>query len=818
VTRRVLNAFLAEALKLRRRWIGYAAFGLALATVGLSAVFVRIGEAAARMQSGERAVVAANGFVAFADCLGNGVFVGSIFLLIFAGLLMAEEAELGTAKVLFSKPLRRSEIVLAKGVLLLTLAVALVAVVAVASYAVAGTFFGFGDVVERNKSGEVIYVYHAASVMHGHVLRAIPQLIPPLFAALAIAFLMSALSEQSGIAVGLSFGLLVMSMAVTWLSSRAAPYLVTSYFGFATDTLRGFATGESTAAWGVRWEKGPPKLLLGLAVSTGTALLCWVVAGVVVARRAILGLLLSLGVAAGALGEAGEAHAATPPEFQKTELEVTGQVWDVTPIDMDWDGQDDLVVFHVIGRRGPEPRRFLSFFYARKAGVRYERRPDQTFEVPVDACARFLADVDPLAKGREIGFIGPRGAFSYAAKDRRFDLAHRRVLLEEPGFYDIAAGTQLPDWSGLARDLDGDGRSDLLFPKKGTFALYLAQPQGLARAVERPLDYKQQFGTRIETLLLNRFVNYWAGLSKPALADVNGDRKLDIITYRDQGLDVYLQRTGVAGRPAEAFAVDPDRRLPLKLMSDEAGGGGDDSYNSVNAAFDDVDGDALADLVLYRNVGKVGLFETMRTQVLLHRAQAASAAGAGPGGEAPDQILNLKGVSINPALIDVDRDGAKDLVVSSLRTDLVTNAKRALFSSVTVTYYVFRFAKDEKRFSETPDYAKDLSIDVARIEGGGTIPLAFFFGDYDGDKVPDLLSLESSEEVAIFPGKAEDSFWSGRSLDYDESEKRVVEVETSNSIKIQDLDKDGKSDFLFWYWDKNWEAKERGLVRVVMAR
>src|SRR5439155_6037392 len=113
----------------------------------------------------------------------------------------------------------------------------------------------------------------------------------------------------------------------------------------------------------------------------------------------------------------------------------------------------------------------------------------------------------------------------------------------------------------------------------------------------------------------------------------------------------------------------------------------------------------------------------MRTQIMLHRARPKT----GWPSDRPDQVLNLKGVSINPDLIDVDKDGAKDLVVSSLRTDLVTNAKRALFSSVTVTYYVFLFDKTTKKFSEVPDYSRDLSIDISRIDGGGTIPLALFY-------------------------------------------------------------------------------------------
>jgi hypothetical protein len=408
---------------------------------------------------------------------------------------------------------------------------------------------------------------------------------------------------------------------------------------------------------------------------------------------------------------------------------------------------------------------------------------------------------------------------------RRYDLARASRPLERSAFYDIAPGTQLLGWSSLVRDVNGDGRRDILFPEKGRYRLFLQGEGGaFLEAGTLEAEFKQYFGTRVETLLLNRFLNYWAGLNKPALVDLEGDRREDAVMFRDGGLDVFFGRAGVPTASASAEGAgllprDPDRRMPLKIISD--GEGEDDSFNSVNASFEDVDRDGLLDLILYRNVGKVGLFESLRTQVLLHRARAGDGKGGKEGlhwPENPDQIVNLLGMSINPALIDVDRDGDRDLVLSSLRTDLITNAKRALFSSVTITYYVFRFDQEKKRFSEVPDYERDLTIDVARIEGGGTIPLAIFRGDYDGDGFPDLLSLESTEEVRILPGKLDRGFFGGETLLYDEGRERRVALETSNSVEIDDLNRDGKSDIVFWYFSKNWESEERGIFRAAVSR
>jgi len=829
VIRRVFLALRAESLKLRRRAIGWASLGAAVLAVLLSQGIGGVAERAQRLSAGERAVAAAttNGFLAFTDGLKAGVFAGSLLLVIFAGLLLAEETELGTAKIVFSKPLRRVEVVLAKWGLLFLLSTALVLVSAVASGLVASALHGLGDVIERDAKGARIYTYHTAEDMYRHVLVALPQIVPPLFAALSLAFLMSALADQSGIAVGLSFGLLLTASVISFLFDRVAPYLVTTYFAFATDTLGAFAAGEATATWWAKWPKGPPKMVLGVAVSLATAAAAWGGAALAVSRRRILFWITGIGLAIGASAGAPEAGAQeNAVRFQTCSATMTGQIWDVTIADLDQDGRKDLTVFHVTGRRGSDPKRFLSVFYGRSEaeskGAFYPKTPDQTFEVPNEAVARALADFDPARTGLEVGFVGVQGLLVVPFEKRRADLKKAVRAVPGPCFFDVAPGTQLLDWSGLAQDLDGDGRADLFLPQKGRYDLYVQGPKGVQkRSGDLGAEFNQRFGTRAESIFLNRFINYWAGLSKPAVQDLDGDKRKDVVMFRDGALEVFIGRDPAKGA---ALPIDPDRRMPLKILAE--GTGEEDGFNSVNADFEDVDKDGLTDLILYRNVGKVGLFESLRTQIMLHRARKGAAAKDAPPGtpagvvweENPDQIVNLKGMSMNPALMDVDKDGDKDLVLSSLRTDLVTNAKRALFNSVQVTYYVFRFDAEKKRFSDVPDFERDLSIDVARIEGGGTIPLAIFTGDYDGDGYPDLLSIEEPERVRIFPGVLDKGFFGGETLTFDDGREQSVAIETSNSVRIDDLNGDGKSDILFWYWDKSWESVERGAFGVAVSK
>jgi ABC-type transport system involved in multi-copper enzyme maturation permease subunit len=746
-----------------------------------------------------------NGFLAYAYALSRGVFVGSLFLVTFAGLFMAEEFELGTAKIVFSKPLRRSEVVAAKALVLVVLAAGLVLVCALGALGV-GAAFGYGDIRDAQFPD---FVFQAKAAMVVHAARATVLMIPPLAGVLLVAFAVSALAEQSGVAVGLSFAALIGSLAAGWLSSAAEPFVLTSYLRFPTDTLRELALGNATRAWAERWRgNGPPVVGLGLLVSAGYALFAFLLSTGVIARREILSFLAAGGAALALLLAGGEARAAGHKlAFRVDEVAVQGQVQDVDVQDMDGDGLDDLVVFHTTGAKGPDPRRYLSIFYQRAAQRDFAARPDQTIEVPPQAAARILADLDPRAKGRELGFAGPSGVYCMVAKDRRFSTA-LVPLIREDGFFDIASGWQLPSWDSLAVDVNGDGLTDLFYLEKGGAVLFLGKKDGTyARAAEVPLEYRQSFGPRIEALLLDRFLSFRATLAKPALGDVDGDHLPDLVTMRDRSIDTFLQRAA-----EKRFADRPDRSMALRVVSGDASTS-DDEFNQVRTAVHDVDGDGLADLLVYRNLGKVSLFESMRTQILFYRGTKTGWDEARPA-----QIINLKGVSIDPVVIDIDGDGAGDLVVSSLRTDLITNALRALFNSVTVTYFVFRYDKSEKKFHDTPDFSRDINIEVARLEGSGSIPLAYFWGDYDGDKVQDLLTLEDENALTIIPGEATSSFWSGDKLDFPESGRTRVAVETSNSLAIRDLNRDGKADVILWYYPRKTEDGDRGTIKLVLSK
>ncbi|RME75402.1 MAG: VCBS repeat-containing protein, partial [Planctomycetota bacterium] len=577
------------------------------------------------------------------------------------------------------------------------------------------------------------------------------------------------------------------------------PWIVNSYVRFPTETLTAYVTGESTRLWAERWPSGPPRLALGLIVSGATALLTWSLAAVTVSVRPVLSWLLVASVVGGGLS----AHAAEI-RFSIHDLRAPGQVWDVRPVDLDGDGARDLAAFVVRDGFSANPRRFLALFYQRDG--RFPLEPDQLVELPPQAVARAVADWEPQRRGAEIGWLTPDGIELWPRGPKGYG-GERRVLVRDRGFFDMSSGNQLPSFRDLVADVDGDGRLDVLFPRKREAALWLAGEGGVRLAGRMPVRFRQSYGNRAKQILLGRFLDVDARGGRAVLVRVNRDRLLDVVTIRERRIACWLQKPG--GR----FGIDPDWEVKLDLLPLE--GGKRDALDRVEVEIVDVDHDGWADCVVYRNTGKVGVFSSLRTQLLYF-----------PGGPRgwrtgrPKQIVNLNGVSIAPVLLDVDNDGRRDLVLSSLRTDLITNVKRALFKSVKVTYYVYRFDRSRRSFEPSPGFRRDIDVDVERIEGGGTVPLAYFWGDYDGDGIRDMLTLATDDEVTIYPGRMRGGgFFSGeRRLVYPEDEKTVLQLETSNSLWIEDLNGDGRHDLVFHYWADDYKRTERGKITVVLSR
>lgn len=431
-------------------------------------------------------------------------------------------------------------------------------------------------------------------------------------------------------------------------------------------------------------------------------------------------------------------------------------------VDFDGDGRRDLLV--TASRRGGWLQRSLRV-HLRGAGKGpvFDPTPDHELELPEDVVAVTTRDVDER-RGADVVLLTPVAAYLWrpdADEAARFERLLACELL-----------WQLPDrrsvffWNPPERDLDGDGRDDLLIPEPDgyriAFGAAKSAPDARLRSVARLAvpthDEPEVLGRRAGRARGRRArnelrVRFGVGddsrsgpflvldeqVPAPVLIDYDGDGDLDVMAQTPKHVLVWPQTDGTfPERPVrQATPVVADRRRRLDV-----------SYSSHAAQ---LDGDRRADVVVLAGNQRS---EDVRTQVLvfLHGvgkgddAKTADEPLFGPSGR-PQQLLVLAGFAGAPQLVDVDGDGARDLVVGSLEVDTLDTIQAAASGELDAELSVFLNRRGQ--FSRTPDLRHTITLAAEGLRGVRDGVTAVFPGDVTRDGVSELLVRTPDDDLRL---------------------------------------------------------------------
>lgn len=482
-----------------------------------------------------------------------------------------------------------------------------------------------------------------------------------------------------------------------------------------------------------------------------------------------------------ATGEPGEV------EFRLSYISVHGRRVDTLNYDFDGDGTSDIMNTSIDFDKSP-PERWLAIHHQK--GGAFPSIPDRVWAVSDRACALVFGDYLP-GGGVEVGFVAEDGVYVYPpGKETPLKLIHARTFFRNPSL------RTLPLWS-WAMDLDGNGTHDLMLPVAEGYRIYFQTAPGVfGRVATLEADLAPSapgvlgvsaFAQRLE--VVSAHFTSVLDLPRPDPVEINGDGLVDLAVFKGDTITCFLQKEpGVfpSQRPYRVTYQVPTLKQEIRK----------DHLSVAMVKFTDIDQDRLADLVVTKVEGTLGLWESIRTSIYLHM-------GTGRGNFVADKRIVIDGVSIDPEFIDMNLDGKLDAKTSRLRTDLMKQALNAfILGDVAISYEVFQFDPARGGFMTDPVYEKQVLVRKADLEktGAGAVPLVFIRGDLTGDGRPDQLVVEPrTSELLIHPGRVQET-GKGPRIGFAPSPSMRLRVDRlPKALALLDVNADGINDVLLYH-------------------
>jgi len=496
---------------------------------------------------------------------------------------------------------------------------------------------------------------------------------------------------------------------------------------------------------------------------------------------------------------------AAPPEvrFVDASIDLTDELLDHRFVDVDQDGRTELCLAVRVADGTRELR------VHELEATRVAPTPRHVIPVMEDVLAYGFADVREEA-GLEIVFLTKAGAWSCSTQGRGLRGNIRR-LVEMELVYDVPDPRALAGWRYF---LDGDEGQQLLLPARDGFALFGpadgAPPEDpraptYRRRASFDEAYRERRSMLEEVSSESTTVNVGSGgieitqegildigfllgeegsrssllasdelsFRAPALADVDGDGRQDLVLWAEDGLRVHL-----AG--PDGISPEPDRVevLPPYLKP----------HDEPALRLVDLDGDGVRDVLAQLDGDEEGLDNTqIDLLVLLNDRRRLFP-------ERPRQILRFEAAVVRASVVDVDVDGRPDLVVREFEmpdwVDTLTGLEFRL------SHLVYRAVGEGGRLFERKPSVKSVQVfDEETV--GGAVANRHIERDCDGDGVPDLVEVDLSGRIAIRRIRHESSFLGGDRWELERAPWKRFDVRGHvASLFVEDLNADGLADIV----------------------
>ncbi len=447
------------------------------------------------------------------------------------------------------------------------------------------------------------------------------------------------------------------------------------------------------------------------------------------------------------------AHAAADQiQFTVSRLHLEGKLHFVIPADLDGDGVNELLVSHLPD--GGAGGKVLAL-YKTDDGRHYGPHAARTISLDPKTGVVDVGDLN--SDGRDDLFFTSDGRLSaYLTQEGGLFAEKPSTIFEHP--YNLPYSREKAFRFKLAWDLNHDGRDDLFLTTMEGYALFLQNAQG--RFPREPsqvfrLDYSSMMWEEGENIAIKYEIPF------PTQLDINGDGTLDLV-FSD-GVFFHF------------FPFDPEQSMygppkVVKLPVEKP------VFGMLRSVVDDIDGDGVPDILMMRVLGKK--MQTNENYLFKGR----------PGLEfldKPDQAILSEGAADTPVVLDLDGDGRKELITSSVKIGLSMFIDYFLRNRVRVDFSIYRIK--DRSYEEDPVMVRSVYFKTEEEEGTPGAEQA----DFNGDGIDDFVLASQPEKLSFYLTDPD--------VLLPDEPTCEVEIPSYGVMVAEDLNGDGKDDIAITY-------------------
>jgi hypothetical protein len=414
--------------------------------------------------------------------------------------------------------------------------------------------------------------------------------------------------------------------------------------------------------------------------------------------------------------------------FERQSLKATGQVLHVIARDLDQDGTNELIA---IAREGKpsQPRRAISVWKQSKLG--FKSAPEFKVMLPERTVGFDVCDVD-AAPGAEIVLLTSRGIELLQANGGAYTGEPLHVAKFHPalGFPDVMDAPPLE----LCQRPRGAASAEIWVPDDDGVRILAVESGSLVekatlgvRPTARHLIPDEFRGPRAR-----RDYAVLTELAFPKLTNMDVDKDGDDDCYAsiEDRVFVFVRENGVlTGKPVNVRNFD--LRTEDEWRADK---------NRLQVFFGDVTGDGLPDAITVKSTGSIA---DLATQTRIYAGRGREGFDAKPFVERLSS-----GYAIPEGVIDLDGDGAVEILEPKLDTSAVAIARLVVTGKISMEFRALR-ARD-KKLVEGEEMALLFKFDPGGAGVKGTLPL--YGEDIDGDGITDRVDLGIGDRFEVFRG------------------------------------------------------------------